>query len=80
MYLIGKVTYSQIHSLLPREADLVKILNNKIFTDYNEALMYCKSLRIGGDYTYVPVEIPSEVINFKIKKHNKRQSAKNLPK
>lgn len=57
MYLIGKVLYSQIHSLLPREASLVKIISKKSFKDYNKALEYIRKLRISGDYTFVPVEI-----------------------
>ncbi len=58
MYKIGKVTYSQIHSLLPREANLVKIIDDRTFLDYSEALKYCRTLRISGDYTFVPVEMP----------------------
>ncbi len=58
MFMIGRATYSQIHSLLPREAILVKIIDHKIFKDYDAALKYCQKMRISGDYTYVPVEIP----------------------
>ncbi|MCX7958807.1 MAG: hypothetical protein N3B13_07145 [Deltaproteobacteria bacterium] len=59
MYLIGKVTYSQIHSLLPREAALVTIIGNKKFSDYNAASEYCRTLKVSGDYSFVPVEILS---------------------
>ncbi len=60
MYLIGKVTYSQIHSLFPREAALVRISDEKKFEDYNSALEYCRTLRVSGDYSFVPVEIPEK--------------------
>lgn len=71
MYLIGKVTYSQIHSILPREATLVKIISKKRFKDYNSALRYCQTLRVSGDYTYVPVEITMEEITSNNKKYKK---------
>jgi len=57
MYLVGKVLYSQIHSLMPREASLVTILGERVFEDYNAAIEYCRGLKIAGDYTFVPVEV-----------------------
>ncbi|MCX7944326.1 MAG: hypothetical protein N2746_07460 [Deltaproteobacteria bacterium] len=79
MYLIGKVTYSQIHSIFPREAALVKIISNKRFKDYNKALEYCKTLRVGGDYTFVPVEIDLKDYKVKGNRKGKKTSTKNLP-
>ncbi|MGC8928406.1 MAG: hypothetical protein ACP5QK_10840 [Myxococcota bacterium] len=68
MYLIGKVTYSQIHSLFPREASLVKIISKKKFDDYNAAMEYISKLQIGGDYTFVPVEIDDDTPSQKNRK------------
>lgn len=65
MYGIGKVLYSQIHSLLPREAVMVTLLKERLFSNYNEALEYCRGLRVSGDYTYAPVEIPDSLLERK---------------
>jgi len=57
MFLIGKVLYSQLHSLLPREASIVTVVEERSFDSYDDALEYCRKLRVGGDYTFVPVEV-----------------------
>lgn len=68
MYGIGKVLYSQIHSLIPREAVMVTLLEDMVFSNYNEALEYCRGLRVSGDYTYAPVEIPDGLLERKGRK------------
>jgi len=57
MFLIGKVLYSQLHSLLPREASIVTVVEERSFDSYDDALEYCRKLRVCGDYTFVPVEV-----------------------
>jgi len=77
--MIGKATYSQIHSLIPREVILVKIVEKKIFKDYNSALEYCRKMRISGDYTYVPVEVLEMKKTKKNIRNAPKSGVKNLP-